>query len=236
MGITAVQNKIQNNIVVDRKMLKWIAIVTMFLDHLGTVFFPEIRVFKWIGRIAFPIFVYQLVEGFEKTSNIKKYFCRLTLFAFISEVPFDLAFFGTAFNFDHQNVYFELIFCLLALVVFKEVKDSSWIIRWVSVYSVCLMAILMRADYSAFGVLLAILFYQFDNKFLLCTIGTAVLSVFFTNTEQLFCLLAFPLLWIYKTQKTTPFYRCSKPMQLFFYAFYPLHIILIYAAKVMLLR
>ena len=56
--------------------LKWIAIISMLIDHIGLVLFPEEQIFRIIGRLAFPIFAYTLTEGFLHTGNIKKYLIR----------------------------------------------------------------------------------------------------------------------------------------------------------------
>ena len=66
-------------------VLKLIAIITMLIDHIGAVLYPEIRWLRLIGRIAFPIFAYLVAEGFYKTSDIKKYLKRLFIFALVSD-------------------------------------------------------------------------------------------------------------------------------------------------------
>ena len=56
--------------------LKMIAIVIMAIDHIGAVLFPQYLEFRIIGRIAFPIFAFTLVEGFLHTRDVKKYMLK----------------------------------------------------------------------------------------------------------------------------------------------------------------
>ena len=134
--------------------LKLIAITTMFLDHIGAailenpalydklgasslevdVFFNDPRltwllvvdlILRAIGRIAFPIFCFLLVEGFLHTRDLRRYAGRMLFFAVITEVPFDLAFSGSWFAPGYQNVYFTLFLGLLAMTVLRRFGDRS---------------------------------------------------------------------------------------------------------------
>ncbi len=133
--------------------LKIIAMVTMLIDHIGASILergvmPKVadgsvmdagveamKVYnRWkvvdmacrgIGRIAFPIFCFLLVEGFLHTGNWKKYFSRLFLFSLISEVPFDLAVFKSWYDFSSQNVFFTLWIALLVLAGMKYVSEKQ---------------------------------------------------------------------------------------------------------------
>lgn len=98
---------------IDRSVLKWIAVLTMVIDHVGAILFPDQIWMRVIGRVAFPIYAYCLAEGFRYTSDYRRYLGRLALFAILSEIPFDLAFYGVPFSFAHQNVFFTLTLGLI---------------------------------------------------------------------------------------------------------------------------
>ena len=131
---------------INSAVLKNIAVVTMLIDHIGAVIMTRLLIrnglyeamvnqeaytawmgqnggmygiymaMRIIGRLAFPIYCFLLVEGFQKTHNVKKYLGRMFLFALISEVPFDLAFSGKAWYPAYQNVFFTLLLGLLVLL------------------------------------------------------------------------------------------------------------------------
>ena len=112
--------------------LKYIAIITMLIDHFGAAFFIVFtsfyagtasfaqadilyQVMRGIGRTAFPIFCFVLVEGLYHTHDVKRYLLRLFVFALVSEVPFDLAFSDQILEFGAQNVFFTLLIGMLML-------------------------------------------------------------------------------------------------------------------------
>ncbi len=127
-------------------VLKLIAIIAMLMDHMGAILFPQEVAFRIIGRIAFPIFVFLIVEGFHRTSNVTKYLTRLGIFALVSELPFDLAFYRSYYNTNvltdmkqafastemmneliyrfmrHQNVFFTLFLGLMAIYLIHQVE------------------------------------------------------------------------------------------------------------------
>ena len=135
MDITADQNSIKNGLT--GQALKVIAVISMILDHIGyailnrmpevndsgTMTFTVYYILRAIGRAAFPIFCFLLVEGVLHTRNIGKYAFRLFIFALISEIPFDLAFYGKPFFNTHQNVFFTLFIGVLMLWGFQKINE-----------------------------------------------------------------------------------------------------------------
>ena len=105
----------------DTDFLKLIAILSMLLDHIGAVFFPEHPAFRWVGRLAFPIFCYCMTVGLLYTRDIKRYLGRLGLFALISQPCYILA----THPWDWQtewmnwNIFFTLFLSLLAMWGFR---------------------------------------------------------------------------------------------------------------------
>ena len=73
----------------------------MLIDHVNkALIYPNLDgsaglqiisdLFDILGRIAFPLFMFLLVEGYFKTRSRWKYLLYLLGFGVISEVPFDL--------------------------------------------------------------------------------------------------------------------------------------------------
>lgn len=214
------------------ELLKIIACLAMLFDHVGGVFFPQYPIFRWIGRIAFPLFCYCLTVGMLYTHNIKKYLLRLFCFAVVSQPFYLLAFHLNEFMqsiFD-LNIFFTLFICLLAVWGLKEKK---W---WL--YVLCIAVIgLGDFDYSADGIILVTVFYLCRNKPLL---GAALcvlnyIAVIFTGSAadplspvifghavgfEIFSLFALPLIYAKGSYK----HFVSKWV---FYVFYPAHLLVV---------
>lgn len=198
--------------------LKCIAIVTMLIDHIGAIFFPEYLWLRYIGRLAFPIFCFLLVEGFFRTRDIRKYMTRLGGFALISEIPYDLAFHDTPLEFGGQNVFFTLfigVFLMYELEQCPErpVKIVEWLLAmW--------FAGVLCTDYSFKGILLIGIYYFFRKNRKLC-LGLGAVWGLLWGEIQRWSVLSTVLLAFYNGEK-------GRSMKYFFYAFYPLHLFMLY--------
>lgn len=203
-------------------ILKLIAITSMMIDHYGAIFAPDVEIYRYIGRLAFPIFCFLLVEGFIHTKNIKKYGQRLLIFALISEVPFDLAFYGEL-GFEHQNIFFTL-FIGLVMMYFLEKSENTW--NKVSIVSISMIiAFIFVVDYNIVGVIYILAFYLTKDMFRvkrlpLITLILYLVNLILLNSTQQFALLALPLMFFYNGELGP----VNSWMKRFFYIFYPLHL------------
>lgn len=221
--------------------LKWIAIITMLIDHVGAVFFSDVIILRLIGRLAFPIFAFLIVQGFLHTKNIKKYIIRLGLFAIISEIPFDLAFNDELFELTSQNVFFTLLIGLIAIVIFDELKEKNKIMAGASILILSVFALYLRTDYDLFGVLMIFVFYLFKDDFsqaifyiiyinALLVLGSWSADNFRSNPWN-FIQGAAPLSLIlikhYNGKKGGERIKNQVIHKYFFYIFYPLHLLIL---------
>ena len=226
--------------------LHTMAMVFMLLDHLwGTVVSGN----DWmtcVGRLAFPIYAFLLVEGYFHTRNLKKYVLRLLLFAVISEIPFNLALGGCLFYPVHQNVLWSFLIAI-GLIHWNEKLRSRayWLRILVGILSVCLgyvLGLVTFVDYYHAGILMILTFYFFRNRKWWSYIGQA-LCLWYINLEMLggysyevqvfgqthfivrqgFALFALLPIWLYRGNQG---YH-SKAWQYFNYLFYPLHLLIL---------
>ncbi len=212
-------------------VLKIIACITMLFDHIGYLIYNgKLSFFNFIGRISFPIFAFQISEGYSHTKNLKKYFLRLFAFALISQYPFMLFnnLISTGFA---LNIFFTLLLGLICIIIYDKLpyKILSLSVSIVIAY----ISELTNCDYGFYGVSIILLFYIFkDNKFkmslsfILCTIIKYINFIIkYGNviTYSLLCLFTIsPIIFINLYNK-----KQGKKIKYFLYTFYPVHLFLI---------
>ena len=212
--------------------LKRIACLSMLVDHLGASLLenglfrcsaidPRLvgldQLLRLVGRLAFPIYCFLLVEGFLHTHDFKKYALRMLGFALLSEFPFDWAFFSGVW-WGHQNVYFTLLLGLLAMKALDTFRTGEGTpdIRGILCAAVCTgAAALLRCDYDVMGMALILALYMTRKDKRAQCIAGAVFSLFEPVAP-----LAFGLVWFYSGERG----GSSKLEQWAFYWFYPAHI------------
>lgn len=203
--------------------LKMLAILSMLIDHIGLVFYPEEKlIFRAFGRLAFPIFCFLIVEGFHHTRSHLNYLARLIVFAAISEIPFDLAFRGVLFDWQHQNVFFTLALGLVSIFCLEEMNSRRiyilpLILTWGAAY-------FLHCDYGIGGVIfISVLYLTRETPWIRLILSTLILYLFW-GTFELFGLLAIIPITFYNGKR-------GASIQMLFYWFYPLHLLVLYGIK-----
>lgn len=245
--------------------LKNVAYLTMFIDHFSAIIiYTYIKVSKVrgtpmqiandiysigraVGRISFVLFAFMMAEGFKYTHSTKKYLIRLGIFALLSEIPFDLAFYGEVFYISKQNVYFTLFLGVVALWFIKKLQGHP-VLQVNCVLLCCVAAALLKTDYMFMGVLLIVAFYICRKSFWVQFIvgsaaiyfgivlvyivrywgrGISISRYFELGMSELYGLFAFCFIYFYNGQKGRQLPKAC------YYLFYPLHLLLLYGIKVL---
>ena len=225
--------------------LKVIAMVCMFLDHAWATIVPGNLWMTMVGRLAFPIFAFQIAEGFFKTSDRRSYRRRLLIFALITELPFNLVTGGGWLYPFHQNVLFTFWLALLILERVEGAREKGrgqWIAA-LALWGVVgfVVGTLLMVDYYGYGILMILLFYVTRN----IPWGRLVqfAGMYYINFEMMkgqfipielggrqlelpiqgLAVLALILIWLYNGEKG----RYSARIKPLTYWFYPVHLLVL---------
>lgn len=233
--------------------IKIIAICAMFTDHIGAVVIQPYlnakmdsvgydlslflnnayKITRGVGRIAFPLFCFMLVEGFFHTRNKWKYLLRLVIFAIISEVPYDLALSKSTCSWEKQSVLVTLAVSFLMLILLdfirnKEISElAKGLLTLIVIAAFATVAHYIKCDYELKGVLMIagiyLLYPMFDlNRFTFCVCTGLMYFWEWSKTTYLFPASLSPLiLCFYNGQK-------GRSLKYFFYLFYPVHLLILY--------
>lgn len=217
-------------------VLRWLAIFFMLVDHTWIallkdhVFWPAL-----IGRLAFPIFAFQIAEGCVHTKNFRRYALRLLIFGVVSEIPFNLLTMANFVNPTHQNVMFTLLAGLLVLRLCLWATKRHFGYRFLAIgvfLTVYIAADLLYLDYGGLGVTTVLLFgltagHGWWNKLTqftgLLAINLLLNGRHFPGTEisiQILAVFSIVFIWLYNGQKG----KGGKLLQLCAYGFYPIHL------------
>lgn len=201
--------------------LKLIAFATMIADHAGAVFFPDIPIFRIIGRISFPIFCFLLVEGFFHTRNVFKYFFRMLLMGILSEPLFDMLFFGTWFEPGYNNVFFTLCIGLMCMTLYSKLQTG--IEKGVAFAAVLCLTSYIPSDYGAYGAAIIGCFYFFRKK-RIANLGaqTLITAILGGARIQMFSVAGCALTMCYNRE------RGIQKAGYLFYLVYPVHLYILW--------
>lgn len=241
---------------ISQEALKLIACVTMLIDHAGATLayswymdqsiamgvhmeslWNLYMLMRIIGRIAFPIYCFLLVEGAHYTKNPRKYAARLALGAVLSEIPYDLVFSGGV-DWTSNNVMITLLLGFGMLEAMKRVK-GIW--KLAVILPFYLAAELMYTDYAGYGIVIiaamALTRGIRHEKWvragvmpLLLWFGATIPIGAFMVPLEIFGVLSLVPIFAYKGGKRT----YSKAVQRVFYLFYPVHLLVLWLLNGML--
>ena len=222
--------------------LKFIAIITMTIDHIGVVFgTPFYNLLRAVGRLSFPIFAFLLTEGYVHTKSFSKYFLRLLVLALISEVIYDYVFFGSFIYRGANNIFFTLALGLLTLFLldkskglinryFKDKVDLFIILPITYLLIIVIMGLMgefLNFSYGMLGILVISFFYLFKDNFPLIVISVSLSTLILGEGMQYFSVFSLILIYFYNK-------KLGKKSKLFFYLYYPLHILVLGFIKMLM--
>ncbi len=162
--------------------LKLIAYITMLIDHTAHILlqngimvtypqcFPYVKpvmiLMRGIGRIAFPIFSFLLVEGLIHTRSRIRYMLRILLLAIISEPVFDYANNGVFYYADYQNVFITLLIAATTMCVLSLIEQNNrlnkniyvlYVLQGIVVIVGCFLAEFLKVDYGMSGIIIPLI-------------------------------------------------------------------------------
>ena len=131
------------------------ALASMIIDHAGLALFPDIGLFRCIGRISFPLYCFLIVQGYLHTGSLRAYSRRLLLLAFLSEIPFDLLIFGRLASPMEQNALFSLLLGVMALQCADAFKEKP-LSASAAVLALCMCAMAANVSYGWLSIALCL--------------------------------------------------------------------------------
>lgn len=216
--------------------LKVMAVVTMVIDHTALFLLADcheyttpvlggysiVQLMRTVGRLAFPLFCFLLVEGYRHTSCKKRYALYLLAFALVSEIPWDLLQNGTWFSLKSQNVFFSLLLGFAGISIYGYFQKDTYN-RIVGLLMVGCLALLGRADYGLNGYLFIIGLYLLRRYRVLSFLPALVLL----PTGWAAAAACIPA-YLYNDRRG---FIQGNRLKYGFYLFYPVHLWLIWLTK-----
>jgi len=243
------------------EQLKKLAMGTMFMDHAAAAIIfgsglnemsPLVEnigiAMRLVGRMAFPLYAFLLVQGFMWTSDWRKYVTRVALFAVISEIPFDLMVAGEIWYSRTQNTIVTLLVGLICMKMLETLEGQFGLtinpigkVRltenpgnsggkilgialaiW-TITAAMFVAEFLRGDYGAFGVLLIVVLYLFRHRPAeQIVVGcVAIVLIYGFGMEVLFAWIAFFFISRYNGER-------GRKLGIIPYVFYPAHLLVLW--------
>lgn len=194
--------------------------ITMLIDHIGAVWFEDQIIFRIIGRLAFPIYAFYVVQGMHLTSSRKRYMIRLGWLALISQIPYSLLFDTLA-----VNVIGTFFICVLALYGFMETR-LAMMFRWTSLLVAVVLLEVLRCDYGVYALILMMIYTYARGFFIFIghvSLNVVYISAALTSIIQAWSIL--PSVLFSLNERFVTKIRNSRSPKLLWRSFYPLHLL-----------
>lgn len=218
--------------------LKIIALISMTIDHMGLMLFPDCEWMRMVGRVSFPIFTFMIAEGCRYTHNRTRYLLRIAIMGIVMQLVLFLAT-GSLY----QSVFISFALAIILIYAIDKAKEEKRTRYWISAELYLLVVIFLclglpvilhqtdyGIDYSIVGILIPVVCYFVEDRkirIVVFALGLVALSVFYGGV-QWFCLLAIPLIGMYNYR------RGRYGLKNLFYFYYPLHLCVIFAIGMVL--
>ena len=214
-------------------MIELVAVVSMIIDHVGFVFFPEMIIFQIIGRLSFPLYAYLIALGYSRTKNSIIYFFFFFLLAIVSQW-----FFNYLISPIKLNVCFTLSFSIISLIVFESNRINK-VLKLFLYILILFLALLLGCEYGSYGILLVLLFHlyirnQHDKTYKIYAITSIILLiivsmfVFSFSIIHLYSILSLPIILL--TPKNIQKIKVNSIKHIN-YLVYPLHLLIMFLIR-----
>ena len=209
-------------------MLKLIAAVSMTIDHIGVILYPDILVLRIIGRIAYPIFAYMIAEGCFYTKHKKRYLGEMLIIGAICQVVYYIA---------DKSFYMCIMitFSLSVSIIFsiqwaqKKKSYARWILPIALIAGSYLLSVTVPGivgeqtfaiDYGFVGIMIPVFVYLARGKWpKLLVMAAGLFALYLTvKNVQMWAMLALIPLAFYNGE------RGKLKIGQLFYIYYPLHL------------
>ena len=212
----------------NRNHLKLIGALSMLLDHAGILLFPNVRLLRILGRVAYPIFAFMIAQGCQYTRNKLRYF----LMVFGLGVACQLVYYFTSGD-TYLNILLTFACSILLIYLMQAVERAqNWKQQflWSALFAAGVflalgMTQIVTIDYDFWGIMTPV-FAAFSLgkgktggklPVLLMAVGLVFLAADMGGIQH-YALLSLPLLLLYNGQ------RGKANLKYFFYIFYPVHL------------
>lgn len=226
---------------ISASVIKWIGMITMLIDHIGVTVILKLyrnapdscwgkvyEIARLIGRIAFPLYCFLLVEGFFYTKNKKKYAGRLFLFALLSEIPFNLAISGSFWYASANNVMWTMGIGILMLWGIDRAREKkNTVLAVLTAVTALVAAGICKVDYGCYGIAVILILYVMKEEPVFGFLGSCIVLCMQAATE-LFAMVGVVLVKLYNGKR-------GRQNKYVFYLFYPVHLLVLWIIETYLI-